>query len=237
MSIVFIDILVGVISKYVPNKIITCNDKDAPWITPKLKTTIRRNARVYHKWLKRGRNEQEHDNVREVQNITDKLIKQAKLAYYSKLGDELSDPKTGPKNFWTAFKNVFNKKKYTNIPSIIENNNYISILHLKANIFNDYFAMQCKIHDNGSALLNLVSKTNSSISHIAIFREQIIDIINTFNPKKAHWYDQISVAMLQSCAFQVSIPLRFKNASFLACFQITGNMQMSSPLTKKVIAK
>ena len=41
MSIVFTDILVGVISKYVPNKIITCNDKDAPWITPKLKTALK----------------------------------------------------------------------------------------------------------------------------------------------------------------------------------------------------
>ena len=78
MSIVFTDLFVGLISKYVPNKIITCNDKDAPWITPKLKTAIRRNARVYRKWVKRGRKEQEHDNVREVQNITNKLIKQAK---------------------------------------------------------------------------------------------------------------------------------------------------------------
>ena len=77
------------------------------------------------------------------------------------LGDELSDPKTGPKNFWTALKNVVNKNKYTNIPPIIENNIYISNFHLKANIFNDHFAMQCKIHDNGSALPNLVSKTNS----------------------------------------------------------------------------
>ena len=169
---------------------------------PKLKTAIRRNASVYRKWVKRGRNEQEHDNVREVQIKTNKLIKQAKQAYYTKLGDELSDPKTGPKNFWMASKNVVNKKKYTNIPPIIENNNYISNFHLKANIFNDYFAMQCKIHDNDSNLPNLVSKTNSSISHIAISREQIIDIINKFNPKKAHGYDQISVAMLQSCVLR-----------------------------------
>ena len=113
--------------------------------------------------------------------------------------------KLAQKNFWTAFKNVVNKKKYTNIPPIIENNNYISNFHLKANIFNNYFAMQCKIHDNGSALPNLVSKTNSSISHIAISREQIIGIINKFNPKKAHGYGQISVAM-QSRVFEVSIP-------------------------------
>ena len=224
----FTDIL-GVISKYVPNKIITCNDKDAPWITPKLKTAIRRNARVYRKWVKRGRNKQEHDNV---QNKTNKLIKQAKQAYYTKLGDVLSDPKTGPKNFWTALKNVVNKKK---LPPIIENNNYISNFHLKANIFNVYFAMQCKIHYNGSALPNLVSKTNSFISHIAISREQIIDIINKFNPKKAHGYDQISVAMLQSCVFEVSIPLQliFQKCIFSGVFPVYWKYANVQPIHKK----
>ena len=80
--------------------------------------------------------------------------------------------------------------------------------------------MQCKIHDNGSNLSNLVSKTNSSISHIAISREQIIDIINKFNPKKAHGYDQISVAMLQSCAFEVCTPLQliFQKCIFYGVF-------------------
>ena len=208
MTIVFTDIFVGLISKYVPNKIITCNDKDAPWITPKLKTAIRRNTRVYRKWVKRGRKEQEHDNAREVQNNTNKLIKQAKQTYYTKLGDKLSDHKTGPKNFWTAFKKIVNKKKYTNIPPIIENNTFISNFNLKANLFNEYFATQCKIYDNGSVLPVRISRTNSSISHIVITRELIIDIINKFNPKKAHGYDQISVAMLQLCASEISIPLQ-----------------------------
>ena len=101
MSIVFTDVFVGLISQYVPKKIITCNDKDAPWITSKLKTVIRCNARVYPNWVKRGRKE-EYENVREVQNKTIKLIKQAKKPYYTQLGDKLSDPKTGLKIFWTA---------------------------------------------------------------------------------------------------------------------------------------
>ena len=99
------------------------------------------------------------------------------------------------------------KEKYTNIPPIIENNTYISNFHLKANIFKEYFATQCKIHDNGSALPDLISRTNSSISHIVISREQIIDIINKFNAKKAHGYDKILVAVLQLCASEISIPL------------------------------
>ena len=95
------------------------------------------------------------------------------------------------------------KKKHTN--TIIENSTYISNDHLKAKIFNEYCATQCKIHDNDSVLPNLISKTNSPIYHIVISREQIIE---QFDPKKAHGYDQISVVMLQSCASEVSIPLQ-----------------------------
>ena len=73
MSLVFSDKLMEIFSKHISNKIIACNDRDAPWITPKLKTAIKRKARVYRKWVKRGRVENDHAKVREVQNITNKL--------------------------------------------------------------------------------------------------------------------------------------------------------------------
>ena len=84
MSLIFFDVLNGIFSKHIPNKIVTCIDKDAPWMTPKLKTAIKRNSRVYQKWVKRGRNENDHGKVREVQKITSKLIKEAKQHYYKK---------------------------------------------------------------------------------------------------------------------------------------------------------
>ena len=65
--------------KHISNKIITCNDRDAPYITSKLKTVIKRNARAYMKWVKMGRNQNDH--VREVENITNKLIRDAKYLH------------------------------------------------------------------------------------------------------------------------------------------------------------
>ena len=32
--------LMGVMSRFIPNKIITCNDKDPPWITPEIKQQL-----------------------------------------------------------------------------------------------------------------------------------------------------------------------------------------------------
>ena len=81
-------------AKHISSKIIICNEKDAAWITPEVKTAIKRNTRVYRKWVNRGRNPCDHEKVREIRNATNKYIKEVKLAYYTNLGSKLSDPNT-----------------------------------------------------------------------------------------------------------------------------------------------
>ena len=55
-----------------------------------------------------------------------------KNSYYEKLGSLLSDPSSGEKHFWNAFKKLANKKQTTNIPPIIENDVYITKVYLKS---------------------------------------------------------------------------------------------------------
>ena len=114
---------------------------------------------------------------------------------------------TGQKHFWSAFTRISNKKKQTNIPPILENDRYVTNFQQKAQIFNDYFAEQCQINDNGSILPVFISRTNASISQIIISNNQIIDIIQKYGTKKSHGCDDISVAMLQICASEVVVPL------------------------------
>ena len=52
-------------SRNIPNKVITCNDKDAPWITTEIKTAIKRNAIVHRKWVLRGRIPEERGRIPE----------------------------------------------------------------------------------------------------------------------------------------------------------------------------
>ena len=44
MTTLLSEIFLDIISRHVPNKIVTCNDKDPPWITNEVKTAIKRNA-------------------------------------------------------------------------------------------------------------------------------------------------------------------------------------------------
>ena len=132
-GLVFTDIFLDTVAKHISNKIITCNDKDVPW-TSEVKTAIKRNSRVYRKWVTRGKNPNDRDKVRQVRNSTNKLIKEAKVAYYTNLGNKLSDLLTGQKHFWTAYKKITNKKMNSNIPPIIDDGFFISNYKKKADI-------------------------------------------------------------------------------------------------------
>ena len=152
------------------------------WLNLQFDATLR----VYRKWVTRGRKRNDHNKVREVQNSTNKTIREAKRSYFEKLGGGGGGgyPQTGQKHFWTAFKRITNKKKLTNIPLIIENNTYVTNFQQKAKIFNDYFAEQCKLHDNGSVLPDFISRTDISISYLHVNTDQIVNIIQKYSAKK-----------------------------------------------------
>ncbi len=235
MALVFTDTVLDIFSKNIPNKTVTCHDKDAAWITPQVKTAIKRNSRVYSKWNKRGRKPEERAKVIEIQNQTNKLITQAKNSYYEKLGKLISDPSTGQKHFWSAFKRLSNKKKTTNIPPIIENNVYVTNFQHKASIFNSYFAEQCTILDNGSTLPPLNYHTDSLLSDITINPDEIVEIILMHKLKKAHGCDNISMAMLKLCPKEIAVPLSmiFQHSINTGSFPDSWKLANVQPIYKK----
>ena len=204
----FSKIILDIMSKYIPNNNVTVNDADAPWITPQVKTAIKRNHRVFRKWKSKGRNPDGREYVKEVQKITNTVIDHAKSKYTENLGEKLSDPLCGPKQFSTSFKKLTNKKKCINIPPLLENDKFITSFQSKANIFNTYFAQQCRPMENDSFLPELILKTNSTLETIEITLSSITKIIEKLNPNKAHGFDGISIAMLKTCAKEIALPLK-----------------------------
>ena len=127
---------------FIPNKIVTINSKDASWITPVVKTALRRNKIIFRKWVSHGRVLAEKEKVNESQRETDKIIIKAINKYTNDLGRKICDSSTGSKCFWTAFNTLVNKKKITN--EKITNEKYISNFKEKADVFNRYFSLQCR---------------------------------------------------------------------------------------------
>ena len=50
----FTSTIMDIMSTFIPNKIVKFDDRDPPWITPAIKTAIKRKHRVYKKFAKRG---------------------------------------------------------------------------------------------------------------------------------------------------------------------------------------
>ena len=86
MTSVFTASVMDIMLRYIPNKMIKCHDKDPPWITPEIKTAIKRKHRVYNKYVRQDRKPEEWEYVRVTRNETSKIITDAKETYFASLG-------------------------------------------------------------------------------------------------------------------------------------------------------
>ena len=225
----------AIMNSNIPNKIVTINDRDATWVTPEVKIVLRKNKRVFKRWIDRGRKPSEKALLNQTQCATNKVIANAKSKYLTNLGNKICDPNTGPKCFWTAFNRLLNNKKITNIPPLIENDKYISCFKEKAGIFNRFFALQCRTLVSGSNLPSFTSLTSKRISNISFGIEKIVDVINKLNSKKAHGFDGISISMLKLCPREVALPLSliFKNCIEHGVFPTKWKRANVQPVHKK----
>ena len=139
-----------IILYYIPNEMIKCNDKDSPWITPEIKTTIKRKHHVYNNYARRGRRPEEWEYVRVTRNETSKIITDSKETYFSFLGCKLSNPTIGLKAYLSTLNKIINEKKMTNIPPLLENGIIVTNFETEADIFNNLFVQQCSVHVNDS---------------------------------------------------------------------------------------
>ena len=77
-----------------------------------------------------------------------------------------------------------------------------------ANIFNDFFAVQCTSLTNSSVLPSTISfKTHSRLNSISFEKEDVLKIMRNLNVNKAHGHDNISIRMLKICDSEVVEPL------------------------------
>ena len=95
MTSIFATLVMDIMLRYIPNKMIKCNDRDPPWITPEIKTVIKHKHRVYNMNVRRGRKPEEWEYVRVTRNETSKIITDARETYFASLGHKLLNPMIG----------------------------------------------------------------------------------------------------------------------------------------------
>ena len=97
-------------------------------------------------------NDSNLERFRSLQNNLTNTTETIKRQYFAKVGKKLSDTNISSKTYWSTLKCFLTGKKVPCIPPIFHENRYITDFREKAELFNSFFADQCSLIRNSSAL-------------------------------------------------------------------------------------
>ena len=154
---------------FVPNKLITVDDRDTPWVTEKMKKLLIDKSKLHKQYIKNGRKIGIYEKFLNMTNNITIETSNSKKIYFDNLDEKLRDPKLNRKAYWGILKSFTNWKKIPIIPPLLIHDQLVTNFNEKANNFNEYFSNQCSVIDNSSKLLtDQAPYTTSLLSSIAL---------------------------------------------------------------------
>ena len=228
--------ILNVFSNYVPNKYITIDDKDPPWMNETVQLKIKEKDTMYNKYIKNGRLESDFVLLETLIIELNELTDTTKTLYYENLGKKLNNPLSQAKTYWSILKTFYNGKKIPLIPPLLVNDEFVTDMKTKADIFNKFFAEQCTPLKNDSKLPNSqIFLTQSRLSSLDFNEDEALKIIRSLNIHKAHGHDDISIRMIKICDKSLLKPITilFQNSINSSCYPIIWKRSNIIPVHKK----
>ena len=109
-------------SNFVPNELVTCDNRDPPWMKRYMKNLIVAINDFHKKIVLPSSN---MDNLFIFKNLQNQLIQSihtVKQKYFNKISKKLFDPLTSTKCYWSLLKTILIGKKVPCILPIFHNN-------------------------------------------------------------------------------------------------------------------
>ena len=122
--------------------------------------------------------------------------------------EKLANFNPAPTTYWTILNGLPYNKKIPTIPPLLIDGKFVSGFCEKANIFNNFFASICTPIDNASCLPSFSYRTGGRINSFHVTENDILAIIKSLDPNKAHGCDNISIKMIKMCSQSCISPLK-----------------------------
>ena len=191
----FNDTITNIMSNFVPDEIIICNDRDAPWMNRHIKILILRKTNFFKTFV-RGKISMFYMFLTfySLQNHLNQFIQKAKQNYLNKFAKKLIDQH---QMLLVFVKTLLNDKKYHVFHLYFLVTSTLLILK-KSEILNIFFAEQCSLIPNKSVLPSqLTLLTENSLANCHFSKMDILQIIRNSGSNKAHGHYMISIRMLK----------------------------------------
>ena len=112
----FIDIVLNIMSNFVPNEIRRFVPRDPPWITKALKSMLKRKNRLYKNYKRHGYKDDNKARLVTFCGECQQAVENVKSTYLTNLGNKVNDPNTSQKSYWKIINRVMNKCRTPKIP-------------------------------------------------------------------------------------------------------------------------
>ena len=106
----------NIFSNYIPNRLITVDDKDTPWMNENIKKKIMAKKYADDSFTANKKNYEVYLKLQTISAELSEMILKRKEDYYFLLADKLNDPLTSAKSYWSVMKTLCNGKKIPLIP-------------------------------------------------------------------------------------------------------------------------
>ena len=211
------EVLLNIYSNFIPNKVKTIRPRQAPWVTQTVKNFLRKKNHAYRSFVRSGQPDDKLEGIQKMITEGSRLMEDAKRNYFLKAGNTLANPGTSNRTYWSLINTVLNKAKIPIIPPLLENGLFVTDFTEKAQLFNDYFILQCTTIDTGSEIQQNGPVAAPLLNDFVISDEKILKIIRSLNSNKAHGCDEISVRMIKLSDAALVVPLKIIFTNCLRC--------------------
>ena len=99
MAECFVELYLNTCKDFVPNKKITINPKDKPWMNNMIKVKLKERDKWHKRW-KKSKNDYYLQIFKQKRVEANIAMMQAKCNYFDKIKQKLCDPTIGSKQYW-----------------------------------------------------------------------------------------------------------------------------------------
>ena len=104
----FTDILLNIMTNFVPNETKRFVPRDHPWITRPVGKMLKRKNRLYKSYKRHGYKEEDKVRLATFRTECHQVVEDAKLSYLANLGNKANDSSTSQKLYWKIINRVMN---------------------------------------------------------------------------------------------------------------------------------
>ena len=122
---IFNETLMNIFSNFNPNKLVTFDDRDPPWMNDYMKGKIKCKNQLYKTYAKNGYRCNDYFQLQEATNVVSQVVPNRKQEYYSNITLKLNNPKTSAKIYQPILKTSYNGKKIPVIPPFLITNKLV----------------------------------------------------------------------------------------------------------------